>query len=38
MEKVVTSEKVLVGGAFNRHGGSDMGGFREVSSIYTEIA
>ena len=27
MDKVVTSEKVLVGGDFNGHVGSDMGGF-----------
>ena len=30
MEKIVTSEKVLVGGDFNGHAGSDMGGFGEV--------
>ena len=30
MHKVVTSEKVLVGGNFNSHIGSDMGGFGEV--------
>ena len=30
MDKVVTSEKVLVGGDFNGHVGSDMGGFGEV--------
>ena len=30
MDKVVTSEKVLVGGDFNGHVGSDMGGFREA--------
>ena len=30
MNKVVTSEKVLVGGDFNGHIGSDMGGFEEV--------
>ena len=30
MDKVVTSEKVLVGGDFNGHAGSDMGGFREA--------
>ena len=30
MDKVVTSEKVLVGGEFNGHVGSDMGGFGEV--------
>ena len=30
MDKVVTSEKVLVGGDFNVHVGSDMGGFGEV--------
>ena len=30
MEKVVTSEKVLVGGDFNVHVGSVMGGFGEV--------
>ena len=30
MDKVVTSEKVLVGGDLNDHVGSDMGGFGEV--------
>ena len=30
MDKVVTSGKVLVGGDFNGHVGSDMGGFGEV--------
>ena len=30
MNKVLTSEKVLVGGDFNGHVGSDMGGFGEV--------
>ena len=30
MDKVVTSEKVLVGGDFNGHVGSDMGGFGGV--------
>ena len=30
MDKIVTSEKVLVGGDFNGHVGSDMGGFGEV--------
>ena len=30
MDKVVTSEKVLVGGDFNGHVGSDMGCFGEV--------
>ena len=30
MDKVVTSEKVLEGDAFNGHVGSDMGGFGEV--------
>ena len=30
MDRVVTSEKVLVGGDFNGHVGSDMGGFGEV--------
>ena len=30
MDKVVTSEKVLVGGDFNGHVGSDMGVFGEV--------
>ena len=30
MDKVVTIEKVLVGGDFNGHVGSDMGGFEEV--------
>ena len=30
MDKVVTSEKVLVGADFNDHVGSDMGGFGEV--------
>ena len=30
MDKVVTSEKVLVGGDFNGDVSSDMGGFREV--------
>ena len=29
MDKVVTSEKVLVRGDFNGHVGSDMGGFGE---------
>ena len=29
MDKVVTSGKVLVGGDFNGHVGSDMGGFGE---------
>ena len=38
MDKVITSEKVLVDGAFNGHVGRDMGGFGEVSSIYTEVA
>ena len=31
MNKLVTSEKVLVGGDFNGHIGSDMGGFEEVN-------
>ena len=30
MDKVATSEKVLVGGDFNGHVGSDMGGFGEA--------
>ena len=30
IDKVVTSEKVLVGSNFNRHVGSDMGAFGEV--------
>ena len=30
MDKVVTSEKVLVGGDFNGDVSSDMGGFRVV--------
>ena len=30
MDKVVTSEKLLVGGEFNGHVGSYIGGFREV--------
>ena len=30
MDKIVTIEKVLVGGDFNVHVGSDMGGFAEV--------
>ena len=30
MDKVLTSEKVLVGGDFNGHFGSDMGGFGEA--------
>ena len=30
MDKVVTSDNVLVGGDFNGHVGSDMGGFGEV--------
>ena len=30
MDKVVTSEKVLVSGDFNGHVGSDNGGFGEV--------
>ena len=30
MDRVVTSEKVLVGGDFNGHVGSDMGGFGKV--------
>ena len=30
MDKVVTSEKVLVGGDFNGHAHSDMGGFGGV--------
>ena len=30
MDKVVTSEKILVGGDFNGHVGSDMAGFGEV--------
>ena len=31
MDKVVTSEKVLMGGDFNGHVGSDMGGLEEVN-------
>ena len=34
MEKVVISEKVLVGGDFNGHVGSDMGGFGEVHGAF----
>ena len=42
MEKVVTSEKVFVGGDFNGHiggdfnghVGSDMGGFEEVHGVF----
>ena len=34
MDKVVTSEKVLVGGDFNGHIGSDMGGFGEVQEDF----
>ena len=34
MEKVVTSEKVLVGSDFNGHVGSDMGGFGEVHGSF----
>ena len=30
MDRVVTSEKVLVGGDYNGHVGSDMGGFGKV--------
>ena len=30
MDKVLTSEKVLVGGDFNGHVGSDIGGFGVV--------
>ena len=30
MDKIVTIQKVLVGGDFNVHVGSDMGGFVEV--------
>ena len=30
MERVLTSEKVLVGGDFNGHVGSDMSGFGEI--------
>ena len=30
MDKVVTSDNVLVGGNFNGHVGSDIGGFGEV--------
>ena len=33
MDKVVTSEKVLVGGYFSGHVGSDMGGFGEVHGV-----
>ena len=33
MNKVVTSEKVLVGSDFNSHVGSDMGGFGEVHGV-----
>ena len=29
----MTSEKVLVGGDFNGHIGSDMGGFGEVNGV-----
>ena len=34
MDKVVTSGKVLVGGDFNGHVGSDMGGFGEVHGSF----
>ena len=34
MDKVVTSEKVLVGGYFNGNVGSDMGGFGEVQGRF----
>ena len=34
MGKVVTSEKVLVGGDFNGHIDSDMGGFGEVHGVF----
>ena len=33
MDEVVTSEKVLVGGDFNGHVGSDMGGFGEIRGV-----
>ena len=33
MTKVVTSEKVLVGGDFNDHAGSDMGCFGEAHGV-----
>ena len=34
MDKVETSEKVLVGCDFNDHVGSDMGGFGEVHEAF----
>ena len=34
MDKVVTSEKMLVGGDCNRYVGSDMGGFGEVHGVF----
>ena len=34
MDKVVTSEQVLVGGDFNGHVGRDMSGFREVHGCF----
>ena len=33
MDKVVTNEKVLVGGDFNDHVGSDVGGFGEAHGV-----
>ena len=34
MDKVVTSEKVLVGGDFNGHVGNDMGSFGEAHDSF----
>ena len=34
MDKVVTSEKVLVGGDFNGHVGDDMGSFGEAHDSF----
>ena len=34
MDKVVTSEKVLVGGDFNGHVGDDMGSFGETHDSF----
>ena len=34
MDKVVTSEKVLLGGDFNGHVGSDISGFGEVHAAF----
>ena len=38
IDKVVTSEKVLVGGDFNGHVGSDMGSFGEVHGGFWDCA